>query len=653
LGFTEYPDLLFPSLYPADDLVMDEHAVDNAEWIDQLNQEYETLHTQKEDAFWASYMGLTEDPDHARQELSQAEIRQNRWLQDPERLREVRRRIKAAGLDAREPSNDKELGLWGWQHTLQAHAIESEEGRSLSEKVIELETDLAGARAKMPLGYQLPNQELTRASSVELGTLLRSSPDENLRHAAWQGLRSIEDFVLDNGFIEVVKQRNRLGKMLGGEDYYDWQTRRVEGMPKAEIFALLDELEIKTRDSAQHAVALLREQQGEEITPWNVQFLVSGDVTQEMDPYFPFATAFDVWGRSFTALGADFRKARLVLDLLDRAGKYENGFMHGPVPAWRTPTGFQPARIHFTANAIPHMIGSGQRGLETFFHEGGHAIHFANIDMPSPSFAQEFAPTSVAYAEIQSMIMDSLIGDADWLSLYARTQDGARMPFELIEKSIRAKQPFAAWMTRAMLVVPYAEKAIYELPESELSADRILEVCRDVERRLLGLDQGSFRPVLSVPHLLSGEASAYYHGYVLAEMGVEQTRQFIIQRDGFLVDNPQLAPTLCESYWKPGNRYGLHDYLQRMTGERLKAGPLADRVNRSSEEALAQAQASYDRVAGQDGYQGPVDMNASIALIHGRQTIADTESMPFAEAAKAFATFIQQHSAASEAKSDA
>ena len=152
------------------------------------------------------------------------------------------------------------------------------------------------------------------------------------------------------------------------------------------------------------------------------------------------------------------------------------------------------------------MIGSGQRGLETFFHEGGHAIHFANIDMPSPCFAQEFAPTSVAYAEIQSMIMDSLIGDADWLRLYARTLEGDSIPFELIEKSIVAKQPFAAWMTRAMLVVPYAEKAIYELPEDELSAERILEVCRDVEQRLLGLEQGSFRPVLSVPHLLSGRS---------------------------------------------------------------------------------------------------------------------------------------------------
>ena len=627
---------------------MTETPQDTVDLIDQLNRDYETLHTEKEDAFWASYMGLSDNPDEARQTLSDAEIKQNRWLQDPDRLIEIRDRIEASGLDQREPANDAELSLWGWQHTLQAHAIESPEARALSEEVVELETALAGARAKMPLGYQLPDQAVTRASSVELGTMLRSDPDESRRRAAWQGLRSIENFVLEYGFIEIVKRRNQLGKMLGGEDYYDWQTRRVEGMPKSEIFELLDELELKTRAAANEAVAGLTKKLGGEGTPWNVQYLIAGDVTQEIDPYFPFAASFDVWGRSFTALGADFRNARLVLDLLDRKGKYENGFMHGPVPAWRKKSGFQSARIHFTANAIPHMIGSGQRGLETFFHEGGHAIHFANIDMPSPCFAQEFAPTSVAYAEIQSMIMDSLIGDADWLRLYARTLEGDSIPFELIEKSIVAKQPFAAWMTRAMLVVPYAEKAIYELPEDELSAERILEVCRDVEQRLLGLEQGSFRPVLSVPHLLSGEASAYYHGYVLAEMGVEQTRQFILNRDGFLTDNPKLAPTLCESYWKPGNRYGLHDYLQRMTGERLNAQPMADRVNRSTEEAIAMARESYDRVGNQDGFQGPVDMNASIALIHGQQIIADTKSMSFEEAAAKFEAFIQQHSPSGE-----
>ena len=43
-----------------------------------------------------------------------------------------------------------------------------------------------------------------------------------------------------------------------------------------------------------------------------------------------------------------------------------------------------------------------------------HAAHFANIQMPSPLFSQERAPTSVAYAELQSMFLDSLVGDAAW-----------------------------------------------------------------------------------------------------------------------------------------------------------------------------------------------------------------------------------------------
>ena len=43
---------------------------------------------------------------------------------------------------------------------------------------------------------------------------------------------------------------------------------------------------------------------------------------------------------------------------------------------------------------------------------------------------------------------------------------------------------------------------------------------------LVAFEQGglSARPLLSVPHLLSDEASCYYHGYVLAEMAVHQTR---------------------------------------------------------------------------------------------------------------------------------
>lgn len=50
---------------------------------------------------------------------------------------------------------------------------------------------------------------------------------------------------------------------------------------------------------------------------------------------------------------------------------------------------------------------------------GGHAAHFANIDQGSPMFSQERAPTSVAYAENQSMLLDSFIDDAAWKGRYA------------------------------------------------------------------------------------------------------------------------------------------------------------------------------------------------------------------------------------------
>ena len=79
--------------------------------------------------------------------------------------------------------------------------------------------------------------------------------------------------------------------------------------------------------------------------------------------------------------------ACLVLDLVARPGKEENGFMHGPVPTVLAEGALTPARIHFTANAIPSQIGSGYKALATLFHEGGHAAHFSNIRMPAPCFS--------------------------------------------------------------------------------------------------------------------------------------------------------------------------------------------------------------------------------------------------------------------------
>lgn len=616
--------------------------------VDSLNEAYVRLHTAKEDAFWAAYMGHRADKDAARAELDAREVELQRFLRDPARLAEVKAALAEARAARPPEAQEVVVALEGWAATFGAHVIDSAEARALAEEVVAAEGALAKARGAMKLGYQDPEKGFVEASSVKLAVMLRSETDPRRREAAWRGLRSIEPHVLANGFLEVVKLRNRLGRMLGAEDYYDWKVRRVEGMSKAQVFALLDDLEARTRDAGRRAIEGLKARTSEPVTAWNIRWLATGDVTRDLDPYFPFAEAVRRWGRSFAAMGIAYRDATLVLDLLDRKGKYENGFMHGPEVSWRKAGRALPARIHFTANAIPSMTGSGQSATATLFHEGGHAAHFANVDMPAPCFGQEFAPTSVAFAETQSMFLDSLLEDGDWLARYARTRDGGAMPWPLVEKAVRAKQPFAAWDLRQMLTVCYGEKAIYELAESELTPDGVLAALRDVERRLLFLEDGSPRPVLAVPHLLSGESSAYYHGYVLAEMGVHQTRDFFLRRDGRLTDNPRLGPDLARAYWQPGNSRGCSTLIQALCGQPLGADALAKDVSRTVEEALQDAKAGYDRGAAAGAPRSmKIDLQARVKVVHGLETVAElAPGGDFEAFADAFARWADQQAAA-------
>ena len=133
----------------------------------------------------------------------------------------------------------------------------------------------------------------------------------------------------------------------------------------------------------------------------------------------------------------------MYLDLCDREGKYSNGFCHWPQPAWLSQTGeWIPSRANFTSLASPKSIGSGNTALVTLMHEGGHAAHFANVVQGSPLFSQERAPTSVAYAENQSMFLDSLVSDADWMGRYAYSRTDEPIPWTILEQEIRAMHPY-------------------------------------------------------------------------------------------------------------------------------------------------------------------------------------------------------------------
>ena len=609
-----------------------------SELLKTLNHDYEVVHTAKEDAFWAAMMGIGDAP-AARELRQETELAWTRFLQDPDRLLAAEQALVEAEADPECPAETL-ASLRGWQTTLRAHGLASPDARLLSEEIIAAEARLAASRGGMKLGYESVDG-FVESNSIELAVMVRNDGDESRRKAAWEGLRSIEAHVLANGFIDLVKKRNALARLHGFDNYYAWKVERTEQLTITQIFDLLDDLERKTREPAQRFIDTFRAEHGEDATtPWNIDFHAVGDVVAEQDPYFSFADSVDRWGRSFAAMGIEYRGAELVLDLVQRRGKYENGFMHGPEVAW-SDGAFKPARIHFTSNAIPGMVGSGQSATRTLFHEGGHAAHFSNIDMPAPCFGQEFAPTSAAFCETQSMFLDSLLRDSDWLVRYARDAQGRPMPLELIEKGIRLSQPISAWRKRGWLAICYGERAIYELAENELTPEGVLSALLEVERRTLFLEDGAVRPTLSVPHLLAGESSAYYHAYVLAEMAVQQTRRFFLHRDHHLVDNPRIGPELTAAYWKPGNSRPFFDYIKALTGETLSADALAEELSQTADEAVATARAAVAREPDLPRFDGEVKLHARIRIAHGDETVAELGEGGWSPFAQQFRGWVQ------------
>ncbi|WP_421330530.1 M3 family metallopeptidase [Aeromonas veronii] len=581
-------------------------------YFNQLNADYLQVHRRKEDLFWSTYMGTSDE----QAGFTTAEQAYKAFCANPARLPELREMLVQADED------DLKRGLQGWIAFFECNVIEDPAAAALMDELVAAEAALFARRKGLKLTLLDEQGQQVAGSLPAASTSLAASPSKAVRQSALAMFHTLEQWVVGNGFLEVVAIRNRFARTMGYRDYFDYKVRKNEQMSPEQLFAILDDFIARTDARLQQSLEELKVAKGEAaLLPHNLRYSVSGDVTRQLDPYVPFSRALRDWVESFRQLGIQYRGATLTLDLLTREGKYENGFCHGPVPSFFQQGEWVPAVVNFTSLADPAQVGSGWNGLNTLFHEGGHAAHFANVTGNAPCFSQEFPPTSMAYAETQSMFCDSLLDDADWLKRYARNAAGEPIPDALIKEMIEARQPFRAFNERQIALVAYFERDLYAMDEAERTPEAVLALARKWERKILGVE--SPRPLLAIPHLLNQESACAYHGYLLALMAVEQTRAFFLKRDGYLTDNPRIGPDLAAHYWGPGNGMSHDKTLRSLTGEGFSAVPLAEACNLSAVEAWQQAQAcmaaAQQRPATGEG--SPLD--AHIRVVHGAELIAD------------------------------
>jgi oligoendopeptidase F len=614
-------------------------------FVNRFNEDYAVKHHAFEEQFWGTKMALADRPQvqFNADNLSSTKKDMEDLLGDPHILTQAR--DYRAGLEADAP-NDLKKTLDIIIRTCQCNELQPE-AKSVREETSKIESNLELNRNTMTLGYTNEKGQFQSASSVALANLMSTSTDESIRKSAYEGLRSIGTFVCDHGFLEIIKLRNKMAKSLGFVDYYDYKVSNAEGFSKAELFKILDGLEEGTRPLMEEGRKELERRYGKSaLDPWNTKFTMAGSVVKKMDPYFPFGKAVERYMRSYHKMRIQYQGATMNLDLLDREKKYSNGFCHWPVPAWQKPDGtWQPSITNFTSLADPKAIGSGLTALRTLMHEAGHAAHFANVKQPSPLFSQERAPTSVAYAENQSMFLDSLVSDAAWRAKYALDVDGNPIPFEIIEEEIRATHAFSVFQLRAMLSVSYLEKAIYELPEDQVTAEKIQALADEVELKI----QGGFasRPLLAVPHIVSDEASCYYQGYTLAEMSVHQTRAFFKSKYGYIVDNPEVGPTLSTAYWECGNSRPFLEIVKDLTGKDLTGESWTDALKEPIEDKIAREKKEYEAAIEEESCENDdIDLNMTVRFVDGDTLISDSSTLGLLGACQEFEKFVAARVAA-------
>ena len=145
---------------------------------------------------------------------------------------------------------------------------------------------------------------------------------------------------------------------------------------------------------------------------------------------------------------------------------------------------------------------------------------------------------------------------------------------------------------------------------------------------------------LNTPHIYSWDSACAYHGYGLAEMAVAQWRDYFYKKYGYIIDNPKVVKEM-RATWQWGGSKSFPEAIKLATGKKLSSAALIRENMSTTKQVMATARKRLTRMATVKPFTKPVDLNATISMVHGKKEIANNLN-GFEVMAEKYAKFVSK-----------